>query len=98
MGYVAVKGGQEAIEHANELVEYYRLKDCTEPIRIEQAIAQFRLAIDRAMAKALMERDYGKRSQYRCRRRRTSRLESRLTGSALGRNRTRAGRNPAGPQ
>jgi alpha-D-ribose 1-methylphosphonate 5-triphosphate synthase subunit PhnI len=49
MGYVAVKGGQDAIESANELVEYYRLKGCTEPIRLDQAKAQFRLAIDRAM-------------------------------------------------
>jgi len=49
MGYVAVKGGQEAIENANELVEYYRLKGGTEPIRIDQVRSQFRLAIDRAM-------------------------------------------------
>jgi alpha-D-ribose 1-methylphosphonate 5-triphosphate synthase subunit PhnI len=49
MGYVAVKGGQDAIENANQLVEYYRLKNCTEPIRLDQVKAQFRLAIDRAM-------------------------------------------------
>jgi alpha-D-ribose 1-methylphosphonate 5-triphosphate synthase subunit PhnI len=49
MGYVAVKGGQDAIESANELVEYYRLKGGTEPIRLEQVKTQFRLAIDRAM-------------------------------------------------
>ena len=29
MGYVAVKGGTEAIDHARELVEFYRLKDAT---------------------------------------------------------------------
>jgi alpha-D-ribose 1-methylphosphonate 5-triphosphate synthase subunit PhnI len=49
MGYVAIKGGQDAIANANELVEYYRLKGRTEPIRIEQVQSQFRLAIDRAM-------------------------------------------------
>ncbi|HYA18429.1 MAG TPA: carbon-phosphorus lyase complex subunit PhnI [Bryobacteraceae bacterium] len=49
MGYVAVKGGQDAIENANELVEYYRLKGRTEPVKLEQAKTQFRLAIDRAM-------------------------------------------------
>jgi alpha-D-ribose 1-methylphosphonate 5-triphosphate synthase subunit PhnI len=49
MGYVAVKGGQEAIAKANELVEYFRLKGRTEPVRLEQVKSQFRLAIDRAM-------------------------------------------------
>src|SRR5215813_14026026 len=49
MGYVAVKGGQDAIANANELVEYYRLKGGTEPIRLDQVKTQFRLAIDRAM-------------------------------------------------
>src|SRR6516164_3804230 len=49
MGYVAIKGGQDAIANANELVEYYRLKGRTEPVRIEQVQSQFRLAIDRAM-------------------------------------------------
>src|SRR5262249_35988661 len=49
MGYVAVKGGQEAIARANELVEYYRLKGGTEPVRLDQVRTQFRLAIDRAM-------------------------------------------------
>ena len=49
MGYVAVKGGQDAIENANELVEYYRLKGRTEPVKLDQVKSQFRLAIDRAM-------------------------------------------------
>ncbi len=49
MGYVAVKGGQDAIANANELVEYYRLKGRTEPVRLDQVKTQFRLAIDRAM-------------------------------------------------
>src|SRR5579884_2171391 len=49
MGYVAVKGGQDAIANANELVEYYRLKGRTEPVKLVQVKTQFRLAIDRAM-------------------------------------------------
>ena len=49
MGYVAVKGGQDAIANANELVEYYRLKGKTEPVKLDQVRTQFRLAIDRAM-------------------------------------------------
>ena len=49
MGYVAVKGGQDAIENANQLVEYYRLKGRTQPLRLDQVRTQLRLAIDRAM-------------------------------------------------
>lgn len=49
MGYVAVKGGQDAIANASDLVEYYRLKGRTEPVRLDQVRTQFRLAIDRAM-------------------------------------------------
>ncbi len=49
MGYVAVKGGQDAIENANKLVDYFRWKGRTEPIRVDQARTQMRLAVDRAM-------------------------------------------------
>ena len=49
MGYVAVKGGIEAIAAAKDLVEFYRLKDGTVPIDIAQIKAQFRLAIDKIM-------------------------------------------------
>jgi alpha-D-ribose 1-methylphosphonate 5-triphosphate synthase subunit PhnI len=49
MGYVAVKGGQEAIENANRLVEYFRWRGRTQPIEVEQARTQMRLAVDRAM-------------------------------------------------
>jgi alpha-D-ribose 1-methylphosphonate 5-triphosphate synthase subunit PhnI len=49
MGYVAVKGGQDAIENANKLVDYFRWKGRTEPIQIDQARTQMRLAVDRAM-------------------------------------------------
>ncbi|MES2731000.1 MAG: carbon-phosphorus lyase complex subunit PhnI [Bacteroidota bacterium] len=49
MGYVAVKGGTEAIENSVDLVEFYRVKDQTSPIHIKQLQAQFRLAIDKIM-------------------------------------------------
>jgi alpha-D-ribose 1-methylphosphonate 5-triphosphate synthase subunit PhnI len=49
MGYVAVKGGQQAIENANELLEYYRLRGRTAPIQLDQVKTQFRSSIDRAM-------------------------------------------------
>lgn len=47
MGYVSVKGGEEAIKNASELVEFYRLKEQTTPIEIKQIQSQFRLAIDK---------------------------------------------------
>ncbi len=49
MGYVAVKGGTEAVLQAEQLVEYFRLKGGTEPITGEQIQDQMRLAVDRAM-------------------------------------------------
>ena len=49
MGYVAVKGGDEAIENATQLTEFYRLKDNTSPITIKQLMAQFKRAIDKVM-------------------------------------------------
>ncbi len=49
MGYVAVKGGTEAIANAKELVEFYRLKENTSPITVNQLKSQFRLAIDKIM-------------------------------------------------
>jgi len=52
MGYVAIKGGEDAIAHANELVEFYRVKARTAPIEIAQIQAQFRLLIDKVMGEA----------------------------------------------
>jgi len=49
MGYVAVKGGTEAIHNASELAEFYRVKGDTTPIDIKQISAQMRLAIDKVM-------------------------------------------------
>lgn len=49
MGYVAIKGGEDAIANAIELVEFYRVKERTTPIEIAQIQAQFRLLIDKIM-------------------------------------------------
>jgi alpha-D-ribose 1-methylphosphonate 5-triphosphate synthase subunit PhnI len=49
MGYVAVKGGQEAIDNAARLVEFYRLKEQTPPIEVAQIRSQMRLLVDKVM-------------------------------------------------
>ena len=49
MGYVAVKGGQDAISHAAELVEYYRWRERPTPVDVAQFRPQFRLVIDKVM-------------------------------------------------
>lgn len=52
MGYVAIKGGEDAIARAAELVEYHRVKDRTEPVSLEQVGAQMRLLVDKIMGEA----------------------------------------------
>ncbi len=49
MGYVAVKGGTDAIHNSQELVEFYRLKDATTPLDIKQIRSQLRLAVDKVI-------------------------------------------------
>ncbi|MEN9841887.1 MAG: hypothetical protein RL376_1687 [Verrucomicrobiota bacterium] len=49
MGYVAIKGGEDAIANANELVEFFRLKSRTTPLELAQILGQFRLLIDKIM-------------------------------------------------
>lgn len=49
MGYVAVKGGQDAIKNAAELVEYYRWRERPQPVETVQFRPQFRLLIDKVM-------------------------------------------------
>src|SRR5215510_16417261 len=49
MGYVAVKGGQDAISNAAELVEYYRWRERPMPVEVAQFRPQFRLVIDKVM-------------------------------------------------
>lgn len=49
MGYVPVKGGREAIEAAEEMVRYFRLRGGSAPLAIQQIQDQLRLAVDRVM-------------------------------------------------
>ncbi|MGG3571155.1 carbon-phosphorus lyase complex subunit PhnI [Bacillus gobiensis] len=49
MGYVAVTGGQKAIEHASKLIDCYRLQDAKEVLSSEQIEKQMRLLVDRVM-------------------------------------------------
>lgn len=49
MGYVAVTGGQQAIENAAALLQYYRLKGGSRPLEVEQIRDQMRLAVDKVM-------------------------------------------------
>lgn len=50
MGYVAVKGGTQAVLNAEQLVEYFRVQGQSEPITVQQIQDQMRLAVDRAMS------------------------------------------------
>ncbi|MDF2725370.1 MAG: carbon-phosphorus lyase [Paenibacillus sp.] len=54
MAYVAVTGGQEAIEEANRLIDYYRMKDAEQSLRIEMIEKQLRLLVDRIMGEGGM--------------------------------------------
>lgn len=49
MGYVAVKGGADAIQNAAHLAEFLRVKGGSEPLRPEQVRDQLRLLVDRVM-------------------------------------------------
>ena len=60
MGYVAVKGGMDAIQHSRKLIEYFRLKSNTAPIEVEQLKTQFRLGIDKIMGEgSFYSTEYG---------------------------------------
>ena len=54
MGYIAVKGGTQAVLSAEQLVEYFRLKGGSEPITVRQIKDQMRLAVDRAMSEGAL--------------------------------------------
>lgn len=49
MAYVAVKGGKEAIENAEQLLNYQRIKSNTKPLEIEQIKSQLFFLVDRVM-------------------------------------------------
>src|SRR5580692_4360594 len=60
MGYVAVKGGSDAIHQAKELVEFYRIKDQTPPVTVEQIRTQMRLSVDKVVSEGgLYAPEYG---------------------------------------
>lgn len=50
MGYVATKGGSQAILYAEELLDYFRLKGGSTPLTVNQIEDQLRLAVDRTMS------------------------------------------------
>ncbi len=49
MGYVAVKGGIEAIENAVKLLCYERIKGNSRPLEVEQIMEQLYLLVDKVM-------------------------------------------------
>ena len=49
MGYAAVKGGEEAIECAEKILRYQRLKGGARPLTVKQIEEQLYLAVDRVM-------------------------------------------------
>lgn len=49
MAYVAVKGGKEAIENAEQLLNYQRIKSGSKPLEIEQIKHQLFFLVDRVM-------------------------------------------------
>lgn len=49
MGYVAVKGGTEAIAEAAKMLRYFRLKGESRPLEVRQIQEQLRLAVDKVM-------------------------------------------------
>lgn len=49
MAYVSVKGGKEAIQQAELLLNYYRLKDDSLTLQIKQIRGQLRFAVDKVM-------------------------------------------------
>lgn len=50
MGYVAVKGGIEAVAAAEKLSKYFRLKGKSKPLEVGQIRDQLRLAVDRVLS------------------------------------------------
>jgi len=49
MGYVAARGGVEAIEQAQQLARYFRLRGGSAPVDVRQIQEQLRFAVDRVM-------------------------------------------------
>src|SRR6476660_9056280 len=54
MAYVAVTGGQEAIQQAEQLVKYYRSKESNAVLDVSMIEKQLRLLVDRIMGEGGM--------------------------------------------
>jgi alpha-D-ribose 1-methylphosphonate 5-triphosphate synthase subunit PhnI len=54
MGYVAAKGGTEAILNSERLVDWFRLRGASAPITVRQVQDQLRHAVDRAMSEGAL--------------------------------------------
>jgi alpha-D-ribose 1-methylphosphonate 5-triphosphate synthase subunit PhnI len=54
MGYVAAKGGTQAVLNSEQLLEYFRLKGKSEPLSVQQIQDQMRLAVDRVMGEGAL--------------------------------------------
>jgi alpha-D-ribose 1-methylphosphonate 5-triphosphate synthase subunit PhnI len=50
MGYFAVKGGADAIENSLALLDFYRLKEATSPLEVNQIVSQLRIAVGKIMS------------------------------------------------
>ncbi len=50
MGYFAVKGGAEAIQNSLELMDFYRVKNATSVLEIDQIVSQLRVAVGKVMS------------------------------------------------
>lgn len=54
MGYIAVKGGREAIENSLSFLEYQRIREAQEPLSINQIRSQLHFAVDRVMGEGAL--------------------------------------------
>jgi len=50
VGYVAVRGGEDAIRNSETLLAIYRRRGGSAPLQVRQILEQMRLAVDRVMA------------------------------------------------
>jgi len=54
MGYIAVRGGEEAITNAETLLQYYRITGSSSPLGTDQILEQLPLAVDRVMSEGAL--------------------------------------------
>lgn len=58
MSYVAIKGGERAIDAAEKLVHFFRLRGNSRPLEVEQIMDQMRLAVDQVMGEGSLYAPY----------------------------------------